>query len=204
MEEADPPINNNKLPLPPVTSKNRQNSHVDISDIITASNLDAKIIQDLKLGNSNSAESERKLSSRSGYGSIMDISKRSARGTKALAPLNIRGGSGENDIKREIPAFNDEETPVKDDGIRERMQSRENLHSITSLDSTTHRKSHKLKSLNDKKLLSRKESPESAKKLLRKSKLTAMEESLVGLTVSSKYILFAGYNTIYSIHFISF
>ena len=181
MEELDPPITNNKLPLPPVTSKHRPQDNVDISDIITASNVDAKIIHDLKRG--NSAEGERKSSSRSGHGNILDISKRSGRGARSLAPLNIRGGSGETDLKREIPAYNAEETPVKDDIKNERTQSRDGVNSKTSLDSTVHRKSLKLKSLGDKKLLSRKDSPDSAKNLLRKAKLAAVEESIVGLAV---------------------
>ena len=129
----------------------------------------------------NSAEGER---SRSGYASIMDMSRRSGRGAKPLAPLNIRGGSGETELKREIPAYNAEETPIRDETQNERTESRDDLHAMTSLDSTVHRKSLKLKSLGDKKLLSRKDSPDSAKKLLRKSRLAAVEETIVGLTVS--------------------
>lgn len=165
---------------------------MDISDIISASNVDSKIIQDIQAGNSGSAHSERKLSSRTGYSSIIDISKRSARGTRSLAPLNIQGGSGKSDGRREIPAYDDEETPIKCDSsnLIEKMQSRENLFSKTNLDSVKHRKSQKLKSVNDKKLLSRKESPESAKKMRRKARLASMEESIVGLTVSHKQLNF--------------
>ena len=172
VEEIDAPITSNKLPLPPVTSKNRHQENVDISDILGAASLERKIIQELKHG--TSAESERTLSSRSG---IRDLTRRSGRGTKSLAPLSIRGGSGETDLKRELTASTAEETPIRDE---QQMNTREDLHSKASLESTVHRKSLKLKSLGDAKRYS----PDSGKRLLRKSRLAAVEESIVGLAVS--------------------
>jgi len=170
VEETDAPIANNKLPLPPVTSKNRHKDNVDISEILGTASLESKMFQELKHG--NSAESERTLSSRSG---IKDLTRRSGRGTKSLAPLNIRGSSGETDLKRELPACTAEETPIRED---QRMNSMEDSNSKTSLESTVHRKSSKLKSLGD----SKRYSPDSGKRLLRKSRLAAVEESIVGLT----------------------
>ena len=197
-----PPVSEAKIPLPPVTSKNRKNDHVDISDIITASNFDAKLIQELTNGSLKSEENERKISSQGGYQNIKDISKRSARGTQPLKPLNIRDSGGHSRLKRENTCP-DEETPVKD-GHRSMIDSEgtvsrelrlaslldsedfltnDNTHSTTNLESRQHRKSQKLKSNHEKKLLSRKESSESGKRLLRRAKLTSMEESIVGLTV---------------------
>lgn len=178
---------NSRVQLPPVSSKGRPQNHIDISDIMNASNLDAKIIQDMKAGSCKLADSERKLSSRSAYNSIMDISKRSARSTKTLAPLSNRANSGDG-LKPETVVHNGEETPSKVDGIymSERIVSRENSSSKTLLDSKVHRKSSKLKSVGDKKLLARDENSDSARKLIRKTKLTSMEENIVGLTVSRR------------------
>lgn len=196
-----PPVTEGKIPLPPVISKNRKNDHVDISDIISASNFDAKLIQELTNGSLKSEENERKLSSQGGYHNIKDISKRSARGTQPLKPLNIRDSGGR--LKRENTCP-DEETPIKD-GHRSMIDSEgtvsrelrlaslldsedlinyDNTHSTTNLESRQHRKSQKLKSNHEKKLLSRKESSDSGKRLLRRAKLTSMEESIMGLTVS--------------------
>ena len=168
-----------KIPLPPVTSRNRSNDHVDISDIISASNLDTKLIKDLNSVSMKSAEAERKMALHHGY---KNTSKRSPRRVKSLKPLDLRGDSGDTNIGFE-KSYDDEETPTKIDDRNDSALSWDNMFSNTSLESRTHRKSQKLKSLGEKKLLSRQESTDTGRRLLRRSRLASMEESIVGLTV---------------------
>ncbi|XP_065053624.1 AN1-type zinc finger protein 4-like [Rhopilema esculentum] len=176
-EDTSASNSHDKIPLPPVTSRNRSNDHVDISDIISASNLDTKLIKDLNSVSMKSAEAERNMALHHGYKST---SKRSPRRVKSLKPLDLRGESGDTNIGFE-KSYDDEETPTKIDDRNDSALSWENMLSNTSLESRTHRKSQKLKSLGEKKLLSRQESTDTGRRLLRRSRLASMEESIVGL-----------------------
>ncbi len=199
-------LSSDKTPLPPLTSKNRNTDLVDVSDIISAANLDSKIIQDLSMGSLNSGNSERKLSNKNERKKVKEILMKNSRGMP-LKSLNRRDSNSGRDILKSVNSIlrrgtsspTDEETPTKGDirgDVNEGLLYNSNTQlktpqSNTSMDSARHRKSTMLRSRADKKSILRKDSlQESESRLLRRQRVGSPEEKIAGILVRIVYLYF--------------
>ena len=156
IQENERASSGTKIALPPVKTRNR-NKNIDVSDIMSASNMDSRIIQDISMTTRYSGESQVTTSSRSDRSSVQEILKKNSGDKQPLKP--VRDSSSRKELLDSVNSFLkqdsfslDEDTPSKMD-LRDDVEKFRNLKSLkkqhqssTSIESTRYRKNGKLKS----------------------------------------------------------